>query len=97
MTSEKSVKDAVKRRLKKAGAWYTMPYQSGYSQAGVPDFIVCHEGLFWGIECKFGRNKPTPRQEEEMRRIREAGGRTLVINETNIDEVERVFYVDRTR
>jgi Holliday junction resolvase len=62
MHNEKAVKDAVKRRLKKYGAWYTMPYQAGYSARGVPDIIACYQGRFIAIECKFGKNRLTALQ-----------------------------------
>lgn len=89
MTSEKDVKDQVKKILKRYGAWYTMPYQAGFSNRGVPDILACYQGKFIAIECKFGNRKPTALQEIQMKQIERAGGRMLLINEENIKEVER--------
>jgi len=91
MHNENSVKDAVKRRLKKYGAWYTMPHQAGYSARGVPDIIACYHGKFIAIECKYGKNKPTSLQTRQLENIDRAGGIGMVINETNIDDVEKLL------
>jgi len=57
------------------------------SKSGVPDIIGCYEGKFFGIECKAGKNKPTPLQEKNLSDIKNSGGISLVINEDNIDDV----------
>lgn len=88
MHNENSVKEAVKRILKKAGAWYTMPHQAGYSKRGVPDVLACYKGRFIAIETKFGYNKPTKIQNHELNTIRKAGGFALVVNEANYKDVE---------
>ena len=62
-------------------------FTGGYGKSGVPDIIGCYHGYFFGVECKAGKNKPTPLQEKNLREIREAGGVAFVINEDNIDDV----------
>jgi hypothetical protein len=84
MTPEAKVKDKVKKILKSLGAYYTMPMGAGYGNAGVPDFIVCYEGKFFGIECKAGNGKTTLLQDKNLRDIEAAKGVALVINEDNI-------------
>jgi Holliday junction resolvase len=87
-TPEKKVKDKVVKLLKQHGVYYFYPVTSGYGSSGVPDVVCCVNGYFLGIECKAGNNKPTPLQEKNLSAIRAAGGIALVINETNIHEVE---------
>jgi len=86
--NEHGVKEAVKRRLKKVGAWWTMPHQRGFSQAGVPDILACVNGRFLAIETKFGNNKPTTRQTQQIELIEKAGGIALVVNENNLEGLE---------
>ena len=43
--------------------------------------------MFFGIECKAGKNKPTPLQQLALDNISKQGGLALVINEANIGEV----------
>ena len=88
MTPEAKVKKRVVNVLKENGAYYFFPATGGYGRSGVPDIVGCYRGVFFGIECKAGSNKPTALQEAEMRKIREANGLTLVVNEENIDDVK---------
>ena len=86
-TPEAKVKRKVVAMLKERGAYYFYPVTSGYGASGVPDVVVCYRGAFIGVECKAGKNKPTPLQLDNLRRIAEAGGTALVINEENIHEL----------
>ena len=85
MTPEGKVKVRVKKILTEAGAYYAMPVASGYGNAGTPDFLVCYRCQFLAIETKANGGKPTALQEATMQRIRDAGGRVLVIDETNVE------------
>ena len=87
MTPEAKVKKKVVDQLKKVGAYYFYPMTHGYGKSGVPDIIGCHEGKFFGIECKAGKNKPTPLQEKNLSDIKENQGIAIVINEENIEDV----------
>ncbi|MFW6062212.1 MAG: VRR-NUC domain-containing protein [Planctomycetota bacterium] len=91
MLNENGVKEAVKRRLKKRGAWWTMPHQRGFSQAGVPDILVCINGRFLAIETKYGKNRPTARQQQQLDRIETAGGTAVVINENDLPALEELL------
>jgi len=83
-TPEAKVKAKIKAILKAHGAYYAMPIGTGLGNSGVPDFLVCHDGCFLGIEAKAGKGKTTALQEKNLRQIREAGGVAMVINETNL-------------
>lgn len=84
-TPEKKVKIKVRKYLDDMGAYYSMPVTSGYGNSGAPDFLVCLQGRFIGIECKANGNKPTPLQDKNLRDIEKAGGHSLVVDETNVD------------
>lgn len=87
MTPEAKVKKKVVEQLKQLCAYYFYPVTGGYGRSGVPDIIGCYEGLFFGIECKAGNNKPTPLQEKNLKEIRAAGGLDMVVNEDNMHTV----------
>ena len=91
MTPEAKVKKVVIAQLKQLGAYYFYPVTGGYGRSGVPDIIACLGGKFIGIECKAGKNKPTPLQEKNLKEILGAGGVALVINETNMDLAARIL------
>ena len=89
---EAGVKKEVKRILKsyKPSLHWWMPSASMYGVSGQHDFIICQHGLLWTIETKYGRNVPTDNQISFAEDIRQAGGLSLCINETNLNEVSRV-------
>ncbi len=91
MTPEVKVKRKVTAQLKELGCYYFFPATGGYGKSGVPDIVGCYNGRFFGIECKAGKNTPTPLQEKNLRDIRKAGGVAIIINESNMDSVERVL------
>jgi|SRR5690554_3523548 len=88
-TPEKKVKDKIKALCKQYGAYYTMPVMTGMATNGTPDILVCCAGVFAGVEAKAGKGKPTKLQMVRLREIRDAGGTALIINENNLDVLER--------
>ncbi len=89
MTPESKVKAKVKKILLDLGAYYSMPVTGGYGNSGVPDYLVCHNGRFYGIECKANGGKPTALQLKHLDDIRKAGGVALVIDETNVETLRK--------
>lgn len=84
MRNESDVKNAVKKILNDLGAFWFMPVQTGYGVKGVPDFIVCLNGAFIGIETKYGNNTLSMWQKLQGEKILNSGGAFLVVNETNV-------------
>ena len=91
MTPEAKVKKKVVAQLKEMGAYYFYPVTGGYGASGVPDIVGCYKGIFFGIECKAGSNKPTALQEKNLTDIRMQRGIAVVINEKNISSVQTIF------
>ena len=90
-TPENLVKKRIRKILDEMGAYYAMPIGTGYGNSGVPDFLVCANGRFVGIEAKAGKGKTTALQEAHLSRIRGAGGTAVVINEDNIHTLREVL------
>ncbi len=89
---EEQVKKKIKAVLDKTKAYYFMPKASVYGVNGVPDFIVCLQGFFIGIEAKAaGIDKPDPAQVKQIRMIKEAGGVSFLINADNVAELENLL------
>lgn len=93
MTPEAKVKKVVVKQLKDMGAYYFYPVTGGYGRSGVPDVIGCYKGFFFGIECKAGKNKPTPLQEKNLDDISDAGGLAMVVNEDNMNKVREALEI----
>lgn len=87
-TPEAAVKAKIHAMLKARGA-YAVNYIGGISaNNGTPDILACLQGRFIAIEAKAGNNKPTDLQTLNLKRIDEAGGLAMVINETNLSVLE---------
>ena len=91
MTPEKAVKLKIQAILKDLGAYYVMPIGTGYGNAGVPDFLVCLNGYFIGIEAKAGKGKTTALQDKNLRQIEAAGGYALIVNEQNLPDLKALL------
>ena len=91
LTPEAKVKKVVVKQLKELGAYYFYPVTGGYGGSGVPDIIGCYQGRFFGIECKAGKNKPTPLQEKNLTDISNNGGIAVVVNENNMHDVVQLI------
>ena len=87
MTPEAKVKARAKKILDSLGAYYFMPATGGFGRSGVPDIVGCLNGVFFGVECKAGKNNPTALQLKEMRKIMDTKGYCVVVNETNVEEL----------
>ena len=85
------VKKKVVDVIKKHKAYYFYPVTGGFGRSGIPDIIVCHRGVFLGIECKAGTNKPTALQLAEMEKIRDAGGQAFTVNENSLFIVDELL------
>lgn len=92
-TPEGKVKAMVKKILDNTPqCWYFLPVQNGMGQSGIPDFICCVRGKFLAIETKSKHTsrKLTALQARQIELINTASGTAVVINEDNIDDLERV-------
>lgn len=90
-TPEAKVKKIVTGQLNELGAYYFYPVTGGFGRSGVPDIVGCFNGLFFAIECKAGKNKPTPLQQKNMGEIARAGGLVWVVNEENMRDVSAML------
>ena len=83
-TPEGKVKKSVRQVLDALGAYYVMPVTGGYGRQGAPDFLVCLNGQFIGIETKAKKGRLTALQEMNLKKIIEAGGVSLVVREEDV-------------
>lgn len=88
MTPEGRVKAKVKRILDALGCWHFSPQSGIYGVSGIPDLVGCYKGKFFAIECKAGKNTTTALQDKAIEQIRAAGGVAIVVNETNVDDLQ---------
>ena len=91
-TPEAKVKKRIKKLLAEYNVYYAMPIGSMFGNSGVPDFLCCVRGRFLAIEAKAGKGRTTALQEKQLKDIQIAGGLALVVNEDNLDELEKLLW-----
>jgi hypothetical protein len=98
-TPEGKIKDKVRAMLKAHKVWYFLPGNNGYGKSGIPDFVGCVGGRFFGIECKADASKkPTELQLKCAADITKAGGRWfLVCDDESLDEAEAFIAIQSVR
>ena len=88
---ESKVKAKIKKILAEYNVYYAMPIGTMFGNSGVPDFLCCVRGRFLAIEAKAGKGKTTALQDKHLEDIRQAGGVALVVNESDLDNLEVVI------
>jgi hypothetical protein len=90
-TPESKVKAKIKAILVASNAYFAMPIGSMYGNSGVPDFLCCVGGRFVAIEAKAGKGRTTALQDKHLEQIRQRGGYALIVNESNLHELEQLM------
>ena len=86
---ETKLQRKVQDYLESIGAYHFKVHGSAYMKSGIPDIISCYKGLFIGIECKIGKNKPSKLQEEHRDMILKSKG--IHILAYKLEDVEKIF------
>lgn len=82
--TEAWVKVQIKNQLEQLSFWYFMPAASAYGKDGIPDFVVCSDGYFIGIEAKKLEGEWRAAQQDRAREIDKANGVYVVVDETGL-------------
>ena len=92
MAREKVFENKLKKYLKSKGAW-VLKYWGGsvYTQAGVPDLLVCYNGKFIGIEVKAETGHASELQLNTIEQIKKAGGIAFVLFPHDYDKFVEWF------
>lgn len=70
------------------GVYALRTHGGSFQQKGTPDVLGCAHGRFFAIEAKrTAREKPSPAQQYNMKKFREAGGVTFVSHDPKAQEV----------
>jgi len=78
---ESRLSSKIQDVLRREGWFCFKVHGNEHMTAGLPDIIVCAEGLFIGLETKMPdkRNNTSARQDYILNKIQEAGGTAVVV------------------
>ena len=85
MQPEAKIGKKIREHVESIGGFVFKVHGGPQMMAGLPDLIVCIQGLFVGIEVKQPGQNPAPRQVFVHSLIRRAGGCVIVAH--NVEEV----------
>lgn len=89
MQPEAKIGRKIKDFLESEGAFVFKVHGGPQMMAGLPDWIVCYRGSFFGVEVKQPGQKATARQEFVHSLIRRAGGEVVVA--TCVEDVHNML------
>ena len=84
--------EIVRRMLAKLnaidGVYAVRTHGGSFQQKGTPDVLGCARGRFFAIEAKkSAREKPSAAQQYNLKKFRQAGGKTFVSYDPKAQEV----------
>lgn len=70
------------------GVYCLRTHGGAFQQKGTPDIMGCAHGHFFAIEAKkSAREKPSEAQQYNLKKFRQAGGKTFVSHDPKAQEV----------
>jgi len=92
-TPEGSVKNWIKAQILKKypDSYIYVTHVGQYGKRGVPDLVMCIEGLFVTVEVKTIKGNLTELQALEGRRIEKAKGIWMTIYGRNEDQLDELY------
>lgn len=83
---EKKIEDEIKKFISEhGGLCYKIHGGDLYQETGIPDILACWKGLFFGIEVKDPKGRPSQIQLVQGLRIQKASGHFLIAK--SLDDV----------
>ena len=91
MAEEKTFENKIKKFLKKKGCWVLKTWSNGVQRSGIPDLLVCCNGVFLGIEVKAENGKPTELQLWNIEEIKKSGGIAMVLYPKDFENFKKLI------
>lgn len=93
MAEEKNLENRVKKFLTEQSCWYIKYWGGGgYTKSGIPDLLICCNGVFLGVELKASKGKPSDLQKHQIRQIRKAGGMAFTLYPNEFEEFKKLIF-----
>lgn len=79
MAEEKRFENRIKKFLEDEGTYFFKYWAGPFSRAGIPDIIASVNGVFFGIEVKATKGKPSRLQILNCSKINASGGVGIIV------------------
>lgn len=107
MAAEKSFENRLKNWLHTVGVypagmpndkqteppmgWYLKTWGGGFQKSGIPDMLMCVNGIFIAAELKSSVGKPTELQVKNIQMVNSGGGIGLVVYPEGFEQFKEII------
>ena len=71
--------------------WYIKIWGGGFQKSGIPDLLMCVNGIFIAAELKSSVGKPTDLQRKNIEMINRGGGIGLVVYPEGFEQFKEII------
>lgn len=71
--------------------WFTKIWGGGYQKSGIPDLILCVNGIFITAELKATNGKPSELQKMNTSRINQSNGIGIILYPEGFENFKRIM------
>ena len=76
---------------KKPIGWFTKIWGGGFQKSGIPDLLLCVNGIFISCELKASNGKPSILQEINTQRINETNGIGIILYPEGFESFKKII------
>ena len=107
MAAEKQFEKKVERYLESIGVyqagfpsdrmeaeqigWFTKIWGGGYQKSGIPDLILCVNGIFISVELKAPNGRPSALQKMNTARINQSNGIGIILKPDGFEQFKKIM------
>ena len=70
--------------------WFTKIWGGGYQKSGIPDLILCVNGIFVSVELKAPNGRPSALQKMNTARINQSKGIGIILKPDGFEQFKKI-------
>ena len=71
--------------------WFTKIWGGGYQKSGIPDLILCVNGIFITVELKGSKGRPSDLQKMNTARINQSNGIGVILYPDGFEQFKKII------
>ena len=79
------------RMKEKQIGWFTKIWGGGYQKSGIPDLLLCVNGIFLSVELKAPNGRPSVLQKMNTARINQSNGIAIILKPDGFEQFKKII------
>lgn len=71
--------------------WFTKIWGGGFQKSGIPDLILCVNGIFMTVELKAPKGRPSDLQKMNTARINQSNGIGVILYPDGFEQFKKII------